>query len=331
MRIEAVASSKIEGTVTSLSELFVLEVGKDSAQARSDTREVHNYIRALNHGLHRLKELPVCNRLIRETHEVLMSGVSPGRGAAFVPGQFKKDQNWIGARLIENARFIPPPPHLIEGAMAALEQYINEADEQQMPPLIKASLIHYQFETIHPFPDGNGRVGRLLIPLFLCSRNQISQPLLYLSQYFEKNYGEYIDRMFEVSRSAAWGAWIEFFLIGVEKSCADAISKAHALQDLYRTYRERIQKARSSALLARIVDSLFDAPATTIPYAMNTLHITYNSAKNNIKRLVDCGILSESELPPRRPKWFFASEIIRVAYHEESPPGKNVAPSQAAP
>jgi Fic family protein len=315
MRMEAMASSKIEGTVTTLSELFEFEVGPDNSQARSDTREVHNYIRALEHGIARIPELPVSKRLASELHKILMTGVSATRGAQFQPGEFKSDQNWIGARLIENARFVPPPPAESMDAMSELEKYIHET-ESAIPLIVRLALIHYQFETIHPFPDGNGRVGRLLIPLILCEQKEMIPPLLYMSPYFEKNYNEYIDRMFDVSSKGDWGKWIEFFLKGVEQSCQSSIKKAHAVQDLYRDYRARIQKARSSALLARIVDALFDAPATTIPYTMNRLHISYNSAKNNIQRLIDCKILKEDEARGR-PKWFFAREIISVAYRSD--------------
>ncbi|HUC61185.1 MAG TPA: Fic family protein [Alphaproteobacteria bacterium] len=317
MRMEAIASSKIEGTVTTLSELFEFEAGADSVQARADTKEVHNYIRALEYGLKRIHELPISTRFISELHGILMSDVSPARGAQFQPGAFKIDQNWIGARLIQNARFVPPPQIESMTALGELEKYINEKTDS-LPLIVKLALIHYQFEAIHPFPDGNGRVGRILIPLLLCDRNEMSQPLLYLSPYFEKNYAEYIDRMLDISRRGAWEAWIEFFLIGIEQSCKKAIKKAHTLQDLYAGYRARIQTARSSALLARIVDALFDAPATNIPYTMARLGITYNSAKNNIQRLIDCGIL-EAETIQRRPKWFYANEIIEVAYKEETP------------
>jgi Fic family protein len=311
-RIEAVASSKIEGTVTTYSELFLFEVGADNAHTRTDTKEVHNYTRALEYGLGRLSALPISARLISEIHAVLMDGVAPARGAQFVPGEFKIDQNWIGARLIQNARFVPPPPDEAREALAELEKYIHGADT--LPLILKLALIHYQFEAIHPFPDGNGRIGRLLIPLILCEQRAMSQPLLYISPFFEQNYNEYIDRMYDVSRNGCWEAWIEFFLRGVEVSCRDAIAKAHALQDLQRRYRERIQSGRSSALLGRLVDTLFEIPAITVPYAAVHLDVTYHAAQNNIQRLVDLKILYEQH-DIRRPKWYFANEIVTAAYH----------------
>lgn len=313
LRVEAVASSRIEGTVTSLSELFMLEAGAENV--RADTREVNNYTRALQRGLERVGELPVSKRLIRELHEVLMTDVAPSRGGRFQPGEFRTDQNWIGARLIQNAKFIPPTPQEAMTALDDLEQYIHQRDDE-LPLIVRLALIHYQFETIHPFPDGNGRVGRLLIPLILCERKELSQPLLYLSTYFEKHYTAYVDAMYDVSRIGAWDKWIAFFLEGVESCCYDAIAKAHALQDLYRNYHARVQKVRSSALLGRIIDNLFAIPVTTTPHMVELLGISYNSAKKNIQRLVDAGILypqPENE----RPKWFYANEIMMIAYREE--------------
>ena len=308
-RKEAVASSKIEGTVTTLDELFAYEVGADSG-ARSDTREVHNYIRALNHGIDRVADIPVSNRLIRELHEELMRGVAPHRGARIIPSEFKTDQNWIGARVIQNARFVPPPPPEAMEAMSSLERFIND-ERDGLPLLVKMALVHYQFETIHPFPDGNGRVGRLIIPLILYERGAISQPLMYLSNYFEQNYDDYIDRMYDISEKGLWEPWIEFFLAGVEVSCRDAIQKAQAVLDLHADYHNRIRTARSSALLADMVDHLFRTPATTIPFMTQNLGVTYNSAKNNISKLIDLGILSPLAAD-WRPRIFFAREIVRT-------------------
>jgi Fic family protein len=316
MRREAVASSKIEGTVTTLSELLVYEAGSD-AGVSADTIEVRNYMRALQQGIQRLSELPVSTRLMLELHQILMSGVRAGRGDHIVPGEFKRDQNWIGARLIQNARFVPPPPAYMAQAMGDLENYIHSDEEDTVPLVVKLALIHYQFETIHPFPDGNGRIGRLLIPLILAERKQMSHPLLYVSAYLEKYYEKYIDLMFEVSRSGAWETWIRFFLEAVEASCIDAIKKAKAIQDLYSDYRGRIQTTRSSALLAKILDELFTVPATTVPYAQRLLGISYNAAKNNIDRLVECGILTREE-SDRRPAWFFAQQIMLVSNREEA-------------
>jgi Fic family protein len=313
-RVEAIASSKIEGTVTTMQELLFLEAEMDSSKARTDTREVNNYTRALEFGLRRINELPLSKRLISELHEVLLRGVAADRGAHFTPGEFKTEQNWIGARTIQNARFVPPPPAETINALSDLEKYIHDEGDD-IPLLIKLALIHYQFETIHPFPDGNGRVGRLIIPLVLCEQKAMSQPLLYLSAFLEKHYDQYIDTMFEVSKSGAWEEWIIFFLEGVEAASKNAIKKSRALQDLHRDYFSKIQAARSSALLGKLIDSLFYIPAITIPIAMSETRITYNSAKNNIQKLVNLGIVQQrsSSITGRsRPQWFFADEILKI-------------------
>lgn len=309
MRREAVASSKIEGTVTTLTELLLFEVDQE-AERSPDAREVFNYVRALEHALHSLDRLPISSRLIREAHKKLMSGVQKHRGAAIVPGEFRTDQNWIGARLIENARYVPPPAPEAIVAMGELEKYIHDGSDD-LPLIVKLALIHYQFEAIHPFPDGNGRVGRLLIPLVLCEQKEISEPLLYMSPYFEKNYDEYIDKMLTVSQLGLWESWIEFFLVGVEETCRDAIAKTRALKNLQDNYWGRIQEARSSALLGKLLDQLFQHPVITIPHASERLGITYNAAKNNIERLIKHKILQPSD-SARRPKVFFAREILSI-------------------
>lgn len=319
LRKEAVASSRIEGTVTSLTDLFLFEAGAEDAAHAPDAREVHNYVRALEYGLQRLDTLPVSLRLIRELHEILLSGVAVHRGAGITPGAFRRDQNWIGARQIKNARFVPPPPSEVMPALDALEKYI-QAPDPDLPLLVRLALVHYQFEAIHPFPDGNGRVGRLLLPLLLCEQEALSQPMLYLSNYFERHYQAYIDSMYEVSRSGAWASWIAFFLRGVESECRSAIAAAKALQRLQAAYHERIRQARSSALLGRLVDLLFEAPAITIPKAAETLGIAYNAAKNNIDRLVGEGILRETT-GAARPRLFIAPEILDVLLDRKASEG----------
>jgi Fic family protein len=310
MRREAVASSKIEGTVTNLPQLLLFELDHDSNRAPSDAKEVWNYMRALEFALGQLDALPISGRLIKETHRILLRGVEIHRGARIVPGEYRSDQNWIGAGKIEYARFVPPPPQEVDNAMSNLEKYIHQ-DDDEVPLLIRLALIHYQFETIHPFPDGNGRVGRLLIPLILCARKEISQPLLYLSSFFERNYDDYVDHMLTVSTHGLWERWISFFLTAVEESCKEAIERARALQDLQERYRERVQRARSSALLGRLIDLLFEHPAITTRYAADRLKVTYNAAKNNIEHLVGDGILRAGS-DEGRPKLFFADAIIEI-------------------
>lgn len=309
MRREAVASSKIEGTVTSLSQLFLFEV-ENKTSAPDDAREVYNYVRALEHALGRLADLPISSRLIKEAHQKLLHRVGKNRGSTIVPGEYRRDQNWIGARSIENARYVPPPPLEAANAMSDLEKYINSNDDE-LPIIIKIALVHYQFESIHPFPDGNGRVGRLLIPLMLCEKEELSQPLLYLSTYFEKHYEQYIDCMLAVSKNGSWESWIGFFLNGVEETCLDAISLSQKLLDLQMEYRIKIQQARSSALLGRLVDLIFEHPAITVPYAAAQLEITYNAAKNNIDRLLELEILRPSA-EDFRPRFYWAHEVMNI-------------------
>jgi Fic family protein len=310
MRREAVSSSKIEGTVTTLSQLFLFELDRDTQGVPSDANEVWNYVRALEHCLAQLQKLPVTGRLIKEAHRILLTGVQSHRGARIIPGEYRTDQNWIGAGSIENARFVPPPPNMVADAMSDLEKYINEPDKD-LPILIRLALIHYQFEAIHPFPDGNGRVGRLLIPIILRAQNEISEPLLYMSPFFEARYEDYIDEMLYVSRLGLWGSWIKFFLEGVEETCRDAVKKVSALQDLQAQFRDKVQQARSSALLGRLIDLLFEHPAISVPYVAKRLGITYNAAKHNVERLVQRQILRPGG-EQYRPKYFFADEVMGI-------------------
>jgi Fic family protein len=307
MRKEAVASSRIEGTVTNLSDLFVFEADERTNRVPADAREVLNYVHALEGALLQLEELPISTRLIRNAHERLLTGVAGHRGASIVPGEFRKEQNWIGSRLIQNARYVPPPHLFAIEAMSDLEKYINRENDP-LPIVVRMALVHYQFEAIHPFPDGNGRVGRLLMPLMLCASNDLSQPLLYLSTFFERNYDTYIERMFNVSARGEWEAWIEFFLTAIEQVSKDAIAKVQALQDLRQEYLGMIQRARSSALLARVIDLLFENPVTAIPEVADRLSISYNASKNNVAKLAEHNIVIKIELG--RQNFWAAQGII---------------------
>ena len=262
---EAVASSNIEGTFTNLSDLFLLEAGADEKDRPPDTREVMNYVRALEHSVTRLSELPVCLRLIREIHEILLRGVRTQRGANITPGEFKTTQNWIGGLTIQSARFVPPPPLQTIDCLDALERFIHDEEALRLPALIYSAMIHYQFETIHPFPDGNGRVGRLLIPLILCEKQILPQPWLYMSPFFERTRDEYIDRLFSVSKVGDWNGWFSYFLRGVVEQCQDTIARIRDLQDVHTRYRQKLQRARASALLGRLADELIGQPFITVP------------------------------------------------------------------
>ena len=313
MRREAVLSSRIEGTETSLSELFYFEAAhatpaNGTARKKADVREVANYVHALEFGLARLPDLPVCLRLILEIHEKLMTGV---RGRNLSPGKFRQDHNWIGTPgcNLEDATYVPPPPREMMESLHKLEAFLH--DPPPFPPLIQMALVHCQFEAIHPFSDGNGRVGRLLIPLLLCAAGLLPQPLLYLSAFFEQHRDDYYNGLFEVSRSGAWLPWIDFFLTAVITQSRDAVSRTGLLLDLWQTYRDKCTEARSSALVLGMVDSLFAAPVLTIPGAAERLGVSWATASQSVHKLVDAGILAEVT-GRQRHRVFSAVEIVDI-------------------
>jgi Fic family protein len=314
LRREAIASSRIEGTVTTPEQLVLLEVEGGDATASgtvSETREVLNYMKALDHGFARLSELPVCVRLIKELHAILMRGV---RGDEERPGELRTVQNFIGStRDIREARFVPPPPTALEGCLRDLERTIHPEADSALPPLVRLALIHYQFETIHPFRDGNGRVGRLLIPLILCAYERLDGPSLYLSPYFERRRSEYADLMLRVSMTGDFLAWVRFFLDAIAKSALAASTRTKALVSLRRDYRARLSSARSSALLLKLVDALFRLPAMTIGDAAKLLEVTPAAASANLRKLVDAHILEEVT-GRRREQRYLARELIAAAH-----------------
>ncbi len=288
---EAVLSSRIEGTRTSLSELLAFEGDADDAQAQSsDVFEVANYVHALEYGLSQVDTIPVCNRLIKEVHQRLMTGV---RGDNQDPGNFRRIQNWIGApgAGIKDAAFVPPPVPMMNKCMNSLEKYINSTPD--FPPLIRMALIHYQFETIHPFIDGNGRIGRLLITLMLCSEKLLPQPLLYLSAYFENHRRDYYDLLLSVSQRGNWVDWVSFFLRGVSEQASDASKRSRKIMDLWQIYRDRLQQGRASAVALQALDFIFANPVFTAKRMANSLNITIRSAQQNIEKLMQEGMLNE--------------------------------------
>lgn len=293
-RREAISSSGMEGTYTTLSDLFMFEAGASAPDRQADNREVFNYVRALEGAIAELETLPIAARLIRNAHRTLLEGVSRERGANVVPGEFKTDQNWIGGdRRIETARFIPAPPQHTPDAIDALTRFINQLDRDDASPLIDVAMAHYQFEAIHPFGDGNGRVGRMLIALMLAERGVLPQPLLYMSPWLERHKAHYIELMFEVSQSGNWLAWLHFFLRAVEESANETIEVVQRIQNLQREYRDRFQTARRSALLPRIVDLAFERPVMSITGIAQVLGITYPAAANNVKPLIAAGVAQE--------------------------------------
>jgi Fic family protein len=311
-RKEAIASSNIEGTYTSLPELLLLESGAENHKRSTDTVEVLNYVKALQKGIEMLTDIPISNRLIMEIHKSLLHRLPKSRTGYYEPGEYRKEQNFIGSsKDVSKSRFNPPPPQIHLDCMRDLEEFINLQDMNGLPPLVFIALIHYQFETIHPFPDGNGRVGRILIPLILRARNLMDQPLLYMSQYFEDNKDEYINLMFDVSTKGRWEEWISFFLKGVSFSCEKTIVTIHKVRELQDHYKAKCQQARSSALLLTIIDEIFAKLYVTIPNIQELTGTSYTAAKNNIGKMVAHGILKELNHPGRL-KFYFANELMKL-------------------
>ena len=309
-RREAVSSSGMEGTYTTLSDLFLFEAGVGNAAKKEDNREVLNYVQALAKAINELGELPISSRLLRNAHKTLLEGVAQHRGATVDAGELKRDQNWIGGSgKIETARFIPPPPREAMDAVDDLSKFINRENRAGIPPLIDAALAHYQFETIHPFADGNGRVGRMLITLMLIEGDVLRQPLLYMSPWLERHKDRYIDLMYEVSRKGDWIPWISFFLEAMVESANSTIRVVERLQDLQDKYRKQFQTARRSALLPRIVDLAFERPAMTITDIAEQIGVTYQAASNNVAVLVKAGLAIEIG---SHPKVIIFEEILEA-------------------
>lgn len=295
MSREAVLSSRIEGTQASLSDLFYFEASKKPPVGLSDVREVRNYVRALEFGLKRLEELPISKRLLKEMHAELMQHVR-GSQQTLTPGEFRTTQNWIGPAncTLNDAKFVPPPPEEMMDALSDLERFLHEPSD--LPLVIRLALVHYQFEAIHPFLDGNGRIGRLLITLLLSAEKALPQPMLYLSAYFERNRTEYYRHLLAVSQGGCWTEWVSFFLRGVTEQAHDAIRRSEKLLRLWQSYRSKLQSARSSALPLKLVDHLFSQPYLTVGQAKDLLDVTHRAADLNVKKLVEAGILHEEPL-----------------------------------
>jgi len=291
VRREAVLSSQIEGTQSSLSDLMLFELKEAPGVPVDDVIEVSNYIAALEHGVRRLREgFPFSNRLIKEMHAKLLAS---GRGSEKSPGEFRRSQNWIGGTRPGNAHFVPPPPAYVEDCMAHLEKFIHE-EKSPYPVLIKAALTHVQFETIHPFLDGNGRIGRLIIAMLLHQNEIISQPLLYLSLYFKKNRDEYYRLLDLVRYEGEWEAWIDFFLDGVEQTANGAVTTAQRLVKLFESDQEKIKNLKRAAVGAMNVFNTFRArPLLTINEVCKRSGLTFPSASNAIDNLIKLGIIEE--------------------------------------
>ena len=309
---EAVLSSKIEGTQATISDVYKYETGqlrlfKDDKDI-SDVKEVYNYVLALDYGLKRLQELPLSLRLLRELHKILLEGV---RGGESRLGEFRQAQNWIGPEgcSLEEAVYVPPSVNEMNEALASLEKYINQKDN--LPPLVRIGLVHYQFEAIHPFIDGNGRIGRLLIILLLCAWSILPQPLLYLSPFFESNRQAYYDLLLEVSERGAWEEWLNFFLGAVKIQADDTILRVNKMMELKEDYRKKIQSKRASSGLFKAVDFLFERPVFSANQLAKELGTNFTRAQRYVSWLKQAGIIREITGMSRN-RIYAAEEIIRA-------------------
>lgn len=312
MSREAVLSSKIEGTQADFMDLFAYTAEtphSTSASKYADVREVYNYVRAMEYGLKRVVDFPVSLRLIRELHEQLMKGV---RGGYATPGEFRKSQNWIGPPgcTLNDATFVPPPVDEMQTALDLFEKYLHARNSY--PPLVRLALIHYQFETIHPFLDGNGRIGRLLLILLLVYWELLPLPLLYLSAFFERNRNRYYELLLSVSQTGNWSEWLSFFLQGVYEQSRDAVQRAKQLQDLQQEWRHRLQRARASAIHLGAVDHLFVQPIVTAARIRNRFKVTHPTALSTLRRLAREGIVVEQSKTPTGNRWFVAEQILSI-------------------
>jgi Fic family protein len=298
VRKEALLSSQIEGTQSSLSDLLLFESDEIPHVLLDDVAEVSNYVAAIEHGLKRMREgFPLSLRLIREIHAILLHS---GRGASKQPGEFRRTQNSIGGTRPGNALFVPPPPDRLNECLDAFEKFLH-MDDPQLPPLIKAGLAHVQFETIHPFLDGNGRLGRLLITLMLCDSGALREPILYLSLYFKARRADYYRLLQEVRENGAWEAWMEYFLTGVRDTAAEAVDTAREIMALFDRDRSAIQSLRRSAASAfRVHDLMQRRPLITIQVAAKELKLSLPTVGKSLEHLVDLGIVREVTGKQRR-------------------------------
>lgn len=308
---EALLSSQIEGTQASLEGVLEFEADLIPKENLDEIKEVINYVRALNHGIERLKELPMSLRLIKEIHKILLEGT---RGEHRNPGQFRRSQNWIGPSgfPLSEAIFVPPPPDLVIPAMGELEKFLHQ--ESNIPPLVKIGLIHAQFETIHPFLDGNGRIGRLLITFYLFWKEILSKPLLYLSFYLKKKRPEYYDLLMKVRIDGAWEEWIKFFLKGISDTSEEAAKSAREIIQLKEKLMAELYKSSIASIYAvRLIDLLFETPLISIKEIIDKLKISKEAANELVKKFEKVDILKEITGKQRYKKYSFKQYIEIIA------------------
>lgn len=309
VRKEAVLSSQIEGTQSSLSDLLLFELNEAPGAPLDDVVETSNYVAALDHGLDRLRGgFPLSNRLIREIHGVLLAR---GRGSSKAPGEFRRSQNWIGGARPGKAIFVPPPHPMVEDCMGALERFLH-ADDDGLPVLVRAGLAHVQFETIHPFLDGNGRVGRLLITFLLCHAGILREPLLYLSLYFKQHRGTYYELLDRVRRDGDWEAWLAFFLDGVRASAEGAVGTAQRLTATFQDDRRRIESTgRRAGSALRVHEALKARPILSLAAIVERTALSFPAASSAMDLLIELGIARELT-GKRRNRLFVYDQYLAV-------------------
>lgn len=305
VRREAVRSSRIEGTQATLGELLAAEAGAAVDRSPDDLREVANYVVALEHGLKRLKTLPLSLRLTRELHAKLMAGVRVDHAT---PGEFRKGQNWIGrpGATLANATFVPPPPELLMECLGAWEKFLHD---RSLPVLVQAALLHAQFEAIHPFLDGNGRVGRLLVILLLVEREVLPTPLLYLSAFFEATRADYYAALQAVLERGEWEQWLEYFLNGVARQSEDALSRAERINALLA--RWRVEMAKASPAAVRAVDLVAQNPYCMVRAVSKQLKVAFTTAQRAVERLQRAGILEQVN-EAKRDRVYCATALLKI-------------------
>ena len=316
IRKEAVLSSQIEGTQSSLSDLLLFEIEEAPGAPIDDVIEVSRYVSAIEHGVLRMREgFPLSNRLIRETHAVLLES---GRGSRMFPGEFRRTQNWIGGTRPENAHYVPPPPLSVPECMSALEHFLH-TDITGISSIVRAGLAHVQFETIHPFLDGNGRIGRLLITLLLCNDGVLRSPLLYLSLFFRHHREEYYSLLDSVRREGDWEAWLEFYLRGVAQTASSAVETAHRLVSMFAEDGERIQRVgRSAGSMLRVHQNLKKRAITTVPALCKSTGLSFPAASSAMQHLIELNIAQELT-GRRRDRVFAYQEYLSILNDEAEP------------
>jgi Fic family protein len=319
VRKEALLSSQIEGTQCSLEDVLAEGVNSPPREGnRDDIEEVSNYVRAMNAGLERLKDFPVSNRLLKEMHALLLQGV---RGHAKTPGEFRNSQNWIGSpgSNLNNAQFVPPPPQELSTAMGDLETYIHSADP--LPPLIRSALVHAQFETIHPFLDGNGRLGRLLITFLLCSWGVMDKPLLYLSYFFKANRTEYYARLMGIRAKGEWESWIKFFLRGIIETAQMASATAIEIHKLHQADLEKIRAGNASASAMKIFAAFSRFPLATVPDIAKLAGIKSQATVNRaIQFLLEKEIIQQADSNKRNRRFSYTHYLSLLTRDTIIPP-----------